>query len=128
MRWEELRQQDKTLTAEELCPDDTQLQALLRDRLARRQRLHAIVDLPTVARHKPVAKPAALPVIDGYEIGELVGRAAWAWCSRPGRRRSGGPSHLRSSSPAATPVLPAGGPGALRSPPHAARVGIAHVN
>jgi hypothetical protein len=72
VQWEELRQQGKTVTAEELCPDDARLQALLRERLARRQRLQAALDLPT--RHEPIAKAASLPVIDGYEIGELLGR------------------------------------------------------
>jgi serine/threonine protein kinase len=74
VRWEELRQQGKTLAPEELCPDDARLQALLRERLARRQRLHAALDLPADTRHEPVAGPASLPVIDGYEIGELLGR------------------------------------------------------
>ena len=74
VQWEELRRQGKTATPEELCPDDARLQALLRERLARRQRLHAALDLPGIARHEPVARPAPLPVIDGYEIGELLGR------------------------------------------------------
>jgi serine/threonine protein kinase/WD40 repeat protein len=74
VHWEELRQQGRTATPEELCPDDVRLQALLRERLARRQRLHAALDLPGVTRHEQVAKPASLPVIDGYEIGELLGR------------------------------------------------------
>jgi hypothetical protein len=74
VRWAELRQQGKTLTPEELCPDDSSLQALLRERLARRQRLHAALDLPAVTQDEHVAKPAPLPVIDGYEIGELLGR------------------------------------------------------
>ena len=74
VRWEELRQQGKALTAEELCPGDARLQALLRERLARRQRLHAALDLPGVSRHELIVRPAALPVIDGYEIGELLGR------------------------------------------------------
>jgi hypothetical protein len=74
VRWEELRQQGKAVTAEELCPDDARLQALLRERLARRQRLHAALGLPGVTRTELVVRPAALPVIDGYEIGELLGR------------------------------------------------------
>jgi WD40 repeat protein len=74
VRWEELRQQGKELTPEELCPDDLQLQAKLRERLARRQRLLAALDLPGATRPAPAAGPAALPVIDGYEIGELLGR------------------------------------------------------
>jgi hypothetical protein len=73
-QWEELRQQGRTATPEELCPDDAALQALLRQRLARRQRLQAALDLPAPTRHEQVAKPAALPVIDGYAIGELLGR------------------------------------------------------
>jgi tRNA A-37 threonylcarbamoyl transferase component Bud32 len=74
VQWEELRRQGKTATPEELCPDDARLQALLRERLARRQRLHAVLDLPAVTQHEHVARPASLPVIDGYEIGELLGR------------------------------------------------------
>ena len=74
VQWEELRQQGKTPTPEELCPDDPRLQALLRERLARRQRLHAALILPSVTPLDPVGEPAALPVIDGYEIGELLGR------------------------------------------------------
>jgi hypothetical protein len=74
LKWEELRQVGKTATPEELCPDDTRLQALLRERLARRQRLHAALDLPGVTVHAQVATQAHLPVIDGYDIGEILGR------------------------------------------------------
>jgi WD40 repeat protein len=74
VRWEELRQQGKTATPEELCPDDARLQALLRERLARRQRLQAALDLPGVTQQDQAAQPASLPVIDGYEMGELLGR------------------------------------------------------
>jgi tRNA A-37 threonylcarbamoyl transferase component Bud32 len=74
VQWEELRQQGKTATPEELCPDDPRLQALLRERLARRQRLHAVLDLPGGTAHAHDPRPAALPVIDGYEMGELLGR------------------------------------------------------
>jgi hypothetical protein len=75
VQWEELRQQGRTATAEELCPDDARLQALLRERLARRERLQAALDLPDLTRHASAAgRPAPLPVIDGYEIGEPLGR------------------------------------------------------
>jgi hypothetical protein len=74
VQWEELRRQGKTVSPEELCPDNAPLQALLRERLARRQRLHAALDLPGVTQHEHVDRPASLPVIDGYEIGELLGR------------------------------------------------------
>jgi hypothetical protein len=74
VQWEELRQQGKIVTAEELCPGDASLQALLRERLARRLRLNAALDLPGVTIDEHVARPAHLPVIDRYEIGELLGR------------------------------------------------------
>jgi hypothetical protein len=74
VQWEELRQQGKALTPEELCPDDTRLRALLCERLARRERLRAALDLPAATVHAPGARPASLPVIDGYEIGDLLGR------------------------------------------------------
>jgi WD40 repeat protein len=72
--WEELRRQGKSATPEELCPKDVRVQAMLRERLARRQRLCAALDLPTVNAVENAAHPAALPVIAGYEIGELLGR------------------------------------------------------
>src|SRR6516162_8101337 len=74
VQWEELRRQGKAATPEELCPDDARLQALLRERLARRQRLHVALDLPAATQPEQAARPAALPVIDGYEIGDLLGR------------------------------------------------------
>jgi WD40 repeat protein len=74
VQWDELRQQGKTATPEELCPGDARLQALLRERLARRQRLHVALDLPARTLHDQVARAAPLPVIDGYDMGELLGR------------------------------------------------------
>jgi serine/threonine protein kinase len=74
VQWDELRQQGKTVTPEQLCPEDARLQALLRERLARRQRLQAALDLPAVTPHEKVTRPGPLPVIDGYEIGDLLGR------------------------------------------------------
>jgi hypothetical protein len=74
VQWEELRAQGKEASPEELCPDDAELQARLRERLARRQRLEAAMELPFAARREPVSVAAMLPIIDGYEIGELLGR------------------------------------------------------
>jgi len=70
VQWEELRQQGRTATAEELCPDDPQLQALLRERLARRERLYAALDVPGATQPHPVTGPGPVPAIDGYEIGD----------------------------------------------------------
>jgi WD40 repeat protein len=74
VRWEELRRQGKTLTAEELCPDDARLQESLRKRLARRLRLSAAVDLPDKRPPENAVNHGTLPVIDGFEIAELIGR------------------------------------------------------
>jgi serine/threonine protein kinase len=74
VQWEELRQQGKSATPEELCPGNPQLQALLRERLAKRQRLQAVLDLPGETRREQPAAAASLPVIEGYAIGELLGR------------------------------------------------------
>jgi hypothetical protein len=73
-QWEELRQRGQPATPEQLCPGDARLQALLRERITRRQRLQAMLDFPAATLHEQVAKPAPLPVIAGYEIGELLGR------------------------------------------------------
>jgi serine/threonine-protein kinase len=74
VQWEEQRQQGRTPTPEELCPGDARLQGLLQERLARRQRLHHALDLPGAVSEKETGQPAPFPVIDGYEIGELLGR------------------------------------------------------
>jgi serine/threonine protein kinase len=74
VQWEELRKQGKTATPEELCPDDERLQGLLRERLARRKRLQAALDFPTPTQPAEGNRGTSLPVIDGYEIGELLGR------------------------------------------------------
>ena len=56
VQWEELRRQGKSASPEDLCPEDARLQALLRERLERRQRLHAALDwcviMSTVRGHR----------------------------------------------------------------------------
>jgi serine/threonine protein kinase len=74
VQWDELRHQGKTATAQELCPDDPHLQALLQERLARRGRLQAVLDLPDATIHDDRCRPATLPTVAGYEIGDLLGR------------------------------------------------------
>jgi serine/threonine protein kinase len=74
--WEEQRQQGKEPTPEQLCPHDPVLQAALRERIARRQRLLQVLDLP---ENVPVvaaaaAVPAQLPKLEGYEFESLVGQ------------------------------------------------------
>jgi serine/threonine-protein kinase len=72
--WEEKRQQGRSLSAEQLCPNDAALQEVLRVRIRKRQRLQAVLDLPgeTLALEPPSA--LAVPKIAGYEILEVLGR------------------------------------------------------
>jgi serine/threonine-protein kinase len=72
--WEEQRQQGRSLSAEQLCPDDAALQKVLRQRIRKRQRLQAVLDLPgeTLALEPPPAP--SVPTIAGYEILEVLGR------------------------------------------------------
>jgi serine/threonine-protein kinase len=74
VEWEELRRQGKDVTPEQLCPDDPSLQATFRERLARRQRLQAALDLPGSASRGSLGQSPSLPVIEDYEVGELLGR------------------------------------------------------
>jgi serine/threonine protein kinase len=74
VRSEELRQQGQVPSPEQLCPDDLHLQALLRERLARRQRMAAALDLPATLPVGTIPEAGSAPVIPGYEIGDLLGR------------------------------------------------------
>jgi hypothetical protein len=74
VQWEEERRRGSVPTPEELCPGAPHLQVQLRERLARRQRMQAVLDLPTAHQPEQPAGLAPLPVIEGYDIGELLGR------------------------------------------------------
>jgi serine/threonine protein kinase len=71
--WDEQRQAGRTLTPEELCPDDSAVRAELQARIARRQRLQAVLDIPTLAEGEAVQPATALPHVAGYEILEVIG-------------------------------------------------------
>src|SRR5262245_665030 len=72
--WEEQRQAGRRLSAEQLCPDDPSLQAELRQRIARREQLLGIFDMPTLGATEPAAVAPALPQVAGYELLEVLGR------------------------------------------------------
>src|SRR5262249_36007968 len=74
VQWEELRRQGKTVTAEVLCPEDAHLRSLFEQRLLKRQHWQAVLDLPGTTVKDGAREPGPLPVIDGYQIGELLGR------------------------------------------------------
>jgi serine/threonine-protein kinase len=79
LRWEELREQGQTLTAEELCKECPELADVLRDRLRVLQAMYRIPnglearDTATIADPtRPDAKPS-LPRAAGYEVLEVLG-------------------------------------------------------
>jgi serine/threonine protein kinase len=74
VQWDERRREGKSASAEELCPDNLRLQALLKQRLAKRQRMQAALDLPDATLPDRPIPSASLPAVEGYEIGDLLGR------------------------------------------------------
>src|SRR5688572_5601204 len=74
VEWEAQRQQGRLLSPAELCPGDPQLQAILGERIARRQRVLPIFEAPTLAEEELPAAATHLPQVAGYEILELIGR------------------------------------------------------
>src|SRR5689334_412013 len=74
VRGEDQRRQGRTLTPEELCPDDPSLRELLRQRIARRERMQAALNLPDDTLHYTTVPITAVPIIEGYTIHETVGR------------------------------------------------------
>jgi serine/threonine protein kinase len=70
VQWED---QGRAPTPEQLCPDDLVLQEELRRRMAKRRRLHDLIDLPTLGENDGTP-PASYPLIPGYVILEEIGR------------------------------------------------------
>jgi serine/threonine protein kinase len=75
VEWEARRQAGEALSPEQLCPGNSELQAALAARIARRQQMIGLFDLPTsdsgdssAARTAPV-----LPQVKDYEILEVLG-------------------------------------------------------
>src|SRR4051812_46159880 len=73
LQWDEGWRRGCPPSAEELCPDDPELQAKLRARIRRRERIEAMLQPPTVA--EPTAGPTrpATPTIPGYELLDVIG-------------------------------------------------------
>lgn len=75
--WEEQRAEGLDLSAEQLCPDQPAIQPELRERIERRRRMLAALDLPPEAPVLPEAArdvPPILPRLEGYEIEGLIGQ------------------------------------------------------
>jgi serine/threonine-protein kinase len=75
VEWDAARQDGRHLSAEELCPGDPVLQAELRERITRRERLLNVFEAPTLGEGAPggAAAPAALPDVAGFDILEVIG-------------------------------------------------------
>jgi serine/threonine protein kinase len=73
VRWEELRQQGHPPSAEELCPDDPVLREGLRRRIHKRQRVQALLELPTQAEDPASPSLPAIPAVAGYDVLEVLG-------------------------------------------------------
>jgi hypothetical protein len=74
VQWEEHRQQGRRLTVEELCPDAPGLWEALRQRIQKRQRVHALLDAPATLPVAESAQPPGTPAVAGYEVVKELGR------------------------------------------------------
>jgi serine/threonine protein kinase len=74
-RWEEGRERGDAPSPEDLCPDDPSLREELRRRIAKRQFVHSLLDLPqTLAADAAPKHAPRMPRIEGYEILEQIGQ------------------------------------------------------
>ncbi len=74
--WEELRANGDSISPEKLCSDNPQLLAQLCDRIARREKMLAALELSPDQSgcFAGGPTPGKLPQLDGYEILELIGQ------------------------------------------------------
>src|SRR5262245_41695992 len=73
VEWEEQRKAGRSLSPEELSPDDPSLQAELKQRIDRRKQLRGVIDTPTLGVPEAPACAPPLPEVAGYEILEVIG-------------------------------------------------------
>ena len=73
VEWEEQRKAGRSLSPEELSPDDPSLQAELKQRIERRQQLRGVFDTPTLGTPDAPTTTPPLPEVAGYEILEVIG-------------------------------------------------------
>src|SRR5215208_3430729 len=75
VNWDEQRQAGNNVSPEQLCPDDPALRSELRRRIARREQLLGIFEMPTLGASEAAAtSPPPLPEVAGYELLEVLGR------------------------------------------------------
>ena len=74
-QWEEGRARGNPPSAEELCPHDESLRRDLQQRIAKRQFVHSLLELPPTLPGDAAPKSAVrMPQIAGYEILEQIGQ------------------------------------------------------
>ena len=61
-------------TVEQLCPQDASLQRKLRERIAKREKLRAFLDVTLPQSHETVFPEPALPRMDGFEVLGVLGK------------------------------------------------------
>lgn len=71
--WEELRQSGRPPSAEELCPEDPELQHALRLRIERRLRIEQMIQPETLVTGSPPEPQNSFPQLEDYEILEVLG-------------------------------------------------------
>jgi serine/threonine protein kinase len=74
VEWDDQRRQGKVLTPEQLAPNDEALQRVLRERIAKRQRLNPFLEAPTIGPGDTAPPATSWPQIPDYEILEVLGR------------------------------------------------------
>src|SRR5262249_25970588 len=74
VEWDEQRRAGHSMSPEQLCPNDSVLQAELRERITRRQRLLNVLDSPTLGGDEAAVSAPSLPEVTGYEMLEVIGR------------------------------------------------------
>src|SRR6478735_1259077 len=72
LRWDERWRQGRPPAVEELAPDDPDLQARLRARIRKRERIEAMLQPSTLPEANAPGKPA-IPTVPGYDILEVIG-------------------------------------------------------
>src|SRR5215468_1488041 len=73
VQWDELRREGRPPSAEDLCPDDPELQARLRDRIRKRERIEAMLQPTTLAESSTRPEKPVVPAVPGYDILDVIG-------------------------------------------------------
>jgi serine/threonine protein kinase len=73
VEWEERRQRGDVVSAEQLCPDDPDLQQRLRERIRKRGQLERILGQADVTIADTSRPAPAVPRLDGYEVRGVIG-------------------------------------------------------